>query len=100
MRQEETSATTSDSPPEAQPAMRDGLAAGASRVVVVGGGITGLAAALLLSGSGRSVTVLERDAESEAGDPDEAFEHWRCKGVAQIRHSHAFLGRQIGRAHV
>ncbi|MFM8412607.1 MAG: FAD-dependent oxidoreductase, partial [Alphaproteobacteria bacterium] len=67
---------------------------GAARTaIVVGGGITGLAAALLLEDIGLRVTVLERDAEPEAEDPDDAFDHWRRKGVAQIRHSHAFLGR-------
>ena len=81
---------------EAGPAMpagsgRNGSSSG--RVLVIGGGITGLASALLLAESGRRVTMLERDAEPEAGDPDQAFDRWRRKGVAQIRHSHAFLGR-------
>ena len=61
--------------------------------VVVGAGITGLAAALLLADGGWRVTLLERDAEPEADSPDEAFERWRRKGAVQVRHSHAFLGR-------
>lgn len=61
--------------------------------MVIGGGITGLAAALELAGRGMEVAILERDEEPEAASPDEAFDRWRRKGVAQVRHSHAFLGR-------
>ena len=61
--------------------------------VVTGGGITGLAAALLLADDGWRVTLVERDEEPQAETPDEAFESWRRKGIVQVRHSHAFLGR-------
>lgn len=61
--------------------------------VVVGSGITGLAAARVLSDRGARVTILERDAEPEAADPASAFDHWQRKGAPQVRHSHAFLGR-------
>lgn len=61
--------------------------------VVVGSGITGLAAARVLSDRGARVTILERDAEPDAVDPAGAFDHWQRKGAPQVRHSHAFLGR-------
>ena len=72
----------------------DGAAeAGSRRAVVVGGGITGLAAAMLLADEGFAVTVLERDEIPETASPDEAFETWPRRGIVQVRHSHAFLGR-------
>jgi 2-polyprenyl-6-methoxyphenol hydroxylase-like FAD-dependent oxidoreductase len=61
--------------------------------VVIGGGITGLAATRVLSDRGARVTVLERDAEPETAMPDEAFATWKRRGAPQVRHSHAFLGR-------
>jgi len=61
--------------------------------VVVGSGITGLAAARVLSDRGARVTILERDAEPAAADPASAFATWQRKGAPQVRHSHAFLGR-------
>lgn len=62
-------------------------------VVVVGGGITGLASAMLLADAGHRVTIVERDEIPETASPDEAFETWPRRGTVQIRHSHAFLGR-------
>lgn len=61
--------------------------------IVIGSGITGLAAARVLSDRGARVTLLERDAEPDAADPAAAFDSWRRKGAPQVRHSHAFLGR-------
>jgi len=62
-------------------------------VVVVGGSIAGLATALAVARSGRSVAVLEGDAEPLPGSPAAAFEHWDRRGSPQTRHSHAFLAR-------
>lgn len=62
-------------------------------VVVVGGSVAGLGAALLLSEQDHRVTVLERDATPLPASPLEAFEHWNRKGSPQTRHSHAFLAR-------
>jgi 2-polyprenyl-6-methoxyphenol hydroxylase-like FAD-dependent oxidoreductase len=61
--------------------------------VVIGGGITGLAATRVLAERGAAVTILERDAEPDTATPDEAFTSWKRKGAPQVRHSHAFLGR-------
>jgi 2-polyprenyl-6-methoxyphenol hydroxylase-like FAD-dependent oxidoreductase len=61
--------------------------------IIIGSGITGLAAARVLSDRGAHVTILERDAEPEAADPEAAFSDWKRKGAPQTRHSHAFLGR-------
>lgn len=63
------------------------------RIVVIGGGLSGLAAAILLARDGHRVTVLERDVRPDAATPDEAFATWERDGVAQFRHSHTFLAR-------
>ena len=63
------------------------------RVVIIGGGISGLAAAILLARRYRRVTILERDVRRPAASPDDAFAHWERAGVPQFRHSHVFLAR-------
>jgi 2-polyprenyl-6-methoxyphenol hydroxylase-like FAD-dependent oxidoreductase len=62
------------------------------RIVVVGGGVAGLASALLLGRAGHEVTVTERDDTPMAETADDAFE-WDRRGAPQVRHSHAFLAR-------
>lgn len=61
--------------------------------LIVGGSIAGLAAALALAGSGRRVTLLERDPAPLPATPLEAFESWQRPGAPQTRHAHAFLSR-------
>ena len=62
------------------------------RVVVVGGGVAGLASALQLGRAGHDVTVIERDDTPMPATADEAFD-WNRRGAPQVRHSHAFLAR-------
>ena len=64
-----------------------------SKVVFVGGGIIGLAGAMLLAREGHEVTVLERDPAPPPPSPAEAWEHWERRGVNQFRLPHGFLPR-------
>jgi 2-polyprenyl-6-methoxyphenol hydroxylase-like FAD-dependent oxidoreductase len=61
------------------------------RIVVLGGGIGGTAAAIALVRRGRAVTVIERDPPPDPGlDP---FLAWRRRGVPQFRQPHGFSAR-------
>src|SRR6266487_423245 len=62
-------------------------------VVIIGGGMAGLASALALKHSGRQVLVIERDDEPAEMAPEAAFESWRRPGVPQLHHTHIFLAR-------
>ena len=62
-------------------------------VLVAGSGITGLGVALALGGSGRRITILDRDPAPPQMSPEEAFYSWERRGATQLRHSHAFIGR-------
>ncbi|MDO9175188.1 MAG: FAD-dependent oxidoreductase, partial [Actinomycetota bacterium] len=65
------------------------------RVIVVGGGVSGLGSALVLARQGHDVTVVERDDTPMPSSADEAFD-WDRRGAPQVRHSHAFLARLVG----
>ncbi len=62
------------------------------QVAVVGGGISGLGAALALARQGHRVSVFERDDTPMPPTPEAAFS-WDRRGAPQVHHSHAFLAR-------
>src|SRR3974390_12653 len=63
------------------------------RILVVGGGVAGIGAALALAGPGRSVKVIEHDPSPPNVSMNELFDIWERKGVTHLRHSHGFLAR-------
>jgi 2-polyprenyl-6-methoxyphenol hydroxylase-like FAD-dependent oxidoreductase len=64
-----------------------------ANVLVLGGGLGGLAAALFAARHGHLVTVLERDHPPADGTADEDFTGWQRGGAPQIRQGHVFLAR-------
>ena len=73
-----------------------------STILVLGGGFVGLSTAMMLARQGHSVTVLEHDSEPLPGSPEEAWDAWERRGVAQFRQAH-FLHtpvRQLLDAHL
>ncbi len=60
-----------------------------TKVIVVGAGIGGLAAAMALSRIGCEVVVVERDDTPMPEDVEGAFE-WDRRGAPQVRHTHGF----------
>jgi glycine/D-amino acid oxidase-like deaminating enzyme len=64
--------------------------------VIIGAGVVGLGAALLLCGDGHEVTVLERDADAPPAGTEEIWGSWQRKGVNQFRLPHFFLARYRG----
>jgi 2-polyprenyl-6-methoxyphenol hydroxylase-like FAD-dependent oxidoreductase len=65
---------------------------GTMKLLVLGGGVAGLATALASSRGGHEVVLLERDADAPMGDAAGVFEGWQRGGVAQFRQPHNFLG--------
>jgi 2-polyprenyl-6-methoxyphenol hydroxylase-like FAD-dependent oxidoreductase len=62
-------------------------------VIVVGGGPTGLASAMLLAREGHEVTILEKDPQSSPATALEAWNDWERTGVAQFRQAHVMHAR-------
>src|SRR5262249_40427776 len=59
-----------------------------ARIVIVGAGVCGLAAGMLLARDRHDVTVLERDPAPVPDTSAQAWEHWTRGGVAQFRQPH------------
>ena len=64
-----------------------------AKITVLGAGVCGLAAAILLGRDGHDVTVLERDPAPVPESPGDAWERWARAGVAQFRQPHYLLPR-------
>jgi 2-polyprenyl-6-methoxyphenol hydroxylase-like FAD-dependent oxidoreductase len=66
-------------------------------IVVLGAGVCGLAAALLLTRDGHDVTVLERDPAPVPDTLDDAWDIWERTGVTQFRQPHYLQagGREV-----
>jgi 2-polyprenyl-6-methoxyphenol hydroxylase-like FAD-dependent oxidoreductase len=62
-------------------------------IAVVGGGMAGMLAALVLARDGHQVTVYERDDTELPDTADEAFDSWDRRGAPHARQSHALLAR-------
>ncbi len=62
------------------------------RVLVIGAGMSGLCAAMLLARDGHQVTVLERDPAPPPA-PEDAWGRWDRRGCAQFRLPHYMLPR-------
>lgn len=63
------------------------------KIIVLGGGVSGLAAGLLLRRDGHDVTVLERDQAPVPQSVEEAWEVWSRGGVSQFRQTHYLTPR-------
>jgi len=62
-------------------------------IIVLGGGVCGLAGAILLARDGHEVTVLERDATPVPDGADAAWSEWTRPGVVQFRQPHFLQAR-------
>ena len=67
-----------------------------AKIVIVGAGVVGLGAGLLLCGDGHEVVLLERDARASPAGAEEIWGTWQRKGVSQFRLPHFFLARYRG----
>lgn len=64
-----------------------------ARIIVLGAGVCGLAAGMLLRRDGHEVTVLERDTDVVPESVDDAWDRWSRDGVTQFRQPHILLCR-------
>ncbi|PAY06462.1 FAD-dependent oxidoreductase [Bradyrhizobium sp. UFLA03-84] len=64
-----------------------------SRILVCGGGLIGLCAAMMLGRDGHRVTVLEADPEDHPSTSVEGWHSWQRPGVAQFRQPHSLHSR-------
>jgi glycine/D-amino acid oxidase-like deaminating enzyme len=59
-----------------------------SRIVICGGGIIGLCAAMMLARDGHDVAVLAGDRAEVPTNPTAAWDEWDRPGVAQFHQPH------------
>jgi flavin-dependent dehydrogenase len=64
-----------------------------ARILIVGAGIVGLGAAMLLAGDAHEVMVLERDPAPAPDAAGDAWHDWERRGVNQFRQPHGFQPR-------
>jgi 2-polyprenyl-6-methoxyphenol hydroxylase-like FAD-dependent oxidoreductase len=64
-----------------------------TRTIVLGAGVCGLTAGMLLCLDGYGVTIVERDPEPAPGSPHDAWEGWTRAGVTQFRQPHYLQSR-------
>ncbi|WP_326695459.1 FAD-dependent oxidoreductase [Streptomyces sp. NBC_01766] len=62
-----------------------------ARVAIIGGGISGLGAALMLGRRGHTVAVFEQDVRQAGDDLNRDFFHWHRPRVPQAVQPHSFL---------
>ncbi len=67
-----------------------------AKILILGAGVSGLAAGLLLARDGHEVEILERDADPVPDASGDAWERWSRDGVTQFRQAHYLQPR--GRA--
>ena len=63
------------------------------KMIVLGAGVCGLAAGMMLHRDGHDVTILERDPEPAPRSAAQAWERWPRDGVIQFRQPHFLLPR-------
>ena len=66
-------------------------------IVVRGGGLIGLTAAMMLARDGHEIMVLEGDAAPVPEDASAAWEAWPRTGVAQFHQPHNLFPRSLAR---
>ena len=64
-----------------------------AHIVVMGGGLNGLTAGILLARDGHQVTITERDPASPRGNAGDLWQRWDRRGVNQFRQVHFMLPR-------
>src|SRR5262249_38333562 len=64
-----------------------------ARIVIVGAGIVGVGAAMLLAGGGHDVIVLERDPAPAPNGAGDAWDDWERRGGHQVRQPHGMQPR-------